>query len=122
MDREYAIELLKRMKRRAMTDDLETTFRVRDENEAIDLAIRDITFIKGMRFNRKLPVFGRWKEVPAGMTPGGTQMYACALCGGSEHLHGAEFPRRKVLCSDCGCVNFYPWDKLADWIIPGEKE
>lgn len=30
MGREYAIELLKRMKRRAMTDDYETTWRVAD--------------------------------------------------------------------------------------------
>lgn len=121
MDRDCAIELLTRMKRHVVTDDLDTTIRVSDENDAIDVAVRDITFIKGMRLDRKLPEFGRWKQVPSGMTPGGTPMYACSICGGSEHLYGTEFPRRKVLCNDCGSVNFYPWEKLADPIIPEEE-
>lgn len=58
--------------------------------------------------------FGRWIEIPAGMTPGGTPMYACAVCGGTEHLHGAEYPGRKVFCDSCGRINFYPWEKILD--------
>ncbi len=37
-------------------------------------------------------------------------MYACGKCGGSEHLHGAEYPKRKIICDNCGRVNIYPWE------------
>lgn len=59
-------------------------------------------------------MINRWKQIPAGMTPGGTPMYVCANCGKSEHLYGVEFPRRKVLCKECGSLNFYPWEKVED--------
>lgn len=58
------------------------------------------------------PVFGRWKQIPAGMTPGGTPMFACAYCGGTEHLHGAEYPKKKLTCDVCGSVNTYPWENV----------
>lgn len=41
-------------------------------------------------------------------------MYACGNCGGSEHLHGAEFPRRKMICDNCGQINIYPWEKAYE--------
>ena len=54
---------------------------------------------------------GRWKKMDGGgMTPGGTPMYACGKCGGSYHLHGAEYPKRKIICDECGRVNIYPWE------------
>lgn len=50
-------------------------------------------------------------------------MYACGNCGGSEHLHGAEFPRRKVICDNCGQINIYPWEMAYEewsslWPLP----
>ena len=59
--------------------------------------------------------FGKWKELEGGyVTPGGTPIYVCAACGGSEHLHGVEYPRRKMVCDQCGSVNSYPWEKTYD--------
>lgn len=58
--------------------------------------------------------FGKWKRIPSGMTPGGTPMYACAECGGTEHLHGAEYPQRYVICEQCGSINTYPWEVTID--------
>lgn len=70
-----------------------------------------------------MPKLGRWKKIPSGMTPGGTPMYACGNCGGSEHLHGAEFPRRKMICDNCGQINIYPWERAYEegsslWPLP----
>lgn len=60
-------------------------------------------------------VFGKWKKLDVDyMTPGGTPFYVCAQCGGSEHLHGVEFPRRKMICDNCCCINSYPWEKIYD--------
>ena len=61
------------------------------------------------------PKYGKWEKMIGGyMTPGGTPIFICAQCGGSEHLHGAEFPRRKMICDDCGCINSYPWEKTYE--------
>lgn len=59
---------------------------------------------------------GRWvkKDMTGYMTPGGTPMYACGKCGGSEHLHGAEYSKRKILCDNCGRVNIYPWESAYE--------
>ena len=57
---------------------------------------------------------GRWKQIPAGITPGGTPMYACAQCGKSEHLHGVEYRRKKLMCYECGSVNVYPWEEIYE--------
>ena len=58
---------------------------------------------------------GRWKRKEGSyMTPGGTPIFVCAECGGTEHLHGAEFPYRKMYCEDCGSINAYPWEKLYE--------
>lgn len=58
---------------------------------------------------------GHWKEKKGSyMTPGGTPIYVCAKCGGSEHLHGVEYPRRKVFCEACGTVNLYPWERAYE--------
>ena len=56
-------------------------------------------------------MFGKWKRVHGYMTPGGTPVYVCENCGGSWHLHGSEFPKRKLVCDDCGSINIYPWEK-----------
>ena len=58
--------------------------------------------------------FGKWKRISSGMTPGGTPMYACAECGGTEHLYGAEYPQRYVICEQCGSINTYPWEVTID--------
>lgn len=59
--------------------------------------------------------FGKWKRREGSyMTPGGTPLYICAECGGSEHLHGAEYPRRKMLCDKCGSINSYPWERTYE--------
>lgn len=57
---------------------------------------------------------GHWMKVPGGMTPGGTAVYVCEACKGSEHLHGAEYPKRKLICNKCGTVNIYPWETVYD--------
>lgn len=48
------------------------------------------------------------------MTPGGTPYFECGGCGGSGHLHGVEFLRRKIICDNCGRVNIYPWEKAYE--------
>lgn len=62
----------------------------------------------------KKPLFGKWIDVPSGLTPGGTPVYACGHCGGTEHLYGVEFPKRKMVCDRCGSINSYPWEKTRD--------
>ena len=58
---------------------------------------------------------GRWKQVRGDfVTPGGTPYFECAACGGSGHLHGAEYPQRKMICDKCGSVNIYPWEKAYE--------
>lgn len=58
---------------------------------------------------------GRWKQVHMGyFTPGGTPAFACGACGGSEHLHGTEYPERKVICDNCGRINVYPWERVHE--------
>lgn len=71
--------------------------------------------------------FGRWKQVHGGMSPGGTPAFVCGSCGGSEHLHGAEYPRRKIICDNCGQINIYPWEKAyeegsSSWPEPPKEE
>ena len=115
MHRDDAIEVLIDMKApRPCGDDIDETLRISMRNDALSVAVRDIAFCASVGDSYEAPKFGRWKRIPAGMTPGGTPMFACAQCGGTEHLHGAEYPGRKVLCDDCGAVNFYPWEKLID--------
>ena len=58
--------------------------------------------------------FGKWKEVHGYATPGGTPVFVCAQCEGSQHLHGVEYPKRKMICDNCGCINSYPWEKTYD--------
>jgi len=58
--------------------------------------------------------FGRWKKLPGGMSPGGTPSYVCDSCGGTEHLYGAEYPAKKLMCKECGRINVYPWERI-DW-------
>ena len=58
---------------------------------------------------------GRWKEIKGNYaTPGGTPLYECGSCGGSQHLHGLEYSRRKVICDNCGRINIYPWEKAYE--------
>lgn len=57
---------------------------------------------------------GRWKQIHDVVTPGGTPCFVCASCGGSGHLHGVEFPKRKMICDNCGNVNIYPWEKAYE--------
>ena len=72
-------------------------------------------------------MIGRWKRIPAGMTPGGCPVYVCGNCGKSEHLHGVEFPKRKVVCDGCGRVNIYPHEQAYEegtslWQQDGERD
>ena len=60
-------------------------------------------------------MIGRWvKVLGIYMSPGGAPAYVCGGCGGSEHLHGVEFQRRKVICDNCGRVNIYPWESAYE--------
>lgn len=58
--------------------------------------------------------FGRWRQMHGFITPGGTPLFVCDRCGGSEHLHGVEYPKRKMVCDQCGSINVYPWEKTYD--------
>ena len=42
-------------------------------------------------------MIGRWKKKSGGWWPGGSPIYTCGACGGSEHLHGSEYPKRMVV-------------------------
>lgn len=58
---------------------------------------------------------GRWvKDTSVYASPGGAPAYICGSCGGSEHLYGVEFSRRKVICDSCGRINVYPWEKVHE--------
>lgn len=60
-------------------------------------------------------MIGRWKEVPGPyVSPGGTPVFMWGNCGGSEHLYGAEYQNRKVICDNCGRINIYPWEKAHE--------
>lgn len=60
------------------------------------------------------PSIGKWVALKGCSTPGGTPVYVCEKCGGSEHLHGVEYPKRKLICDTCGSVNYYPWEQIYD--------
>ena len=62
--------------------------------------------------NKAMVKIGRWKPTKhdGGMTPGGTPIYVCGHCGGSAHLNGCEYPKRKIICDKCGRINIYPWE------------
>ena len=58
---------------------------------------------------------GRWKQVRGNfVTPGGTPYFECGACAGSGHLHGVEYPKRKMICDVCGAVNIYPWERAYE--------
>ena len=57
---------------------------------------------------------GRWKQVYGYVTPGGDPVFGCENCGGSEHCHGVEHPKKKLICDNCGSINLYPWEKSYD--------
>lgn len=60
---------------------------------------------------------GKWVEPEDSndyVTPGGTPFYVCSFCGGTGHLHGVEYPRRKLICDNCGAVNSYPDEETYD--------
>ncbi len=60
-------------------------------------------------------VISRWVKVTGDfLTPGGTPYFVCGRCGGSGHLYGVEYTKRKILCDDCGCVNIYPWEQAHE--------
>ena len=60
-------------------------------------------------------VIGRWKQIKGDFTtPGGTPYYVCGACGGSGHLNGCEYPRRKIICDNCGRINIYPWERAYE--------
>ena len=64
---------------------------------------------------QKPVTISRWIKVTGDFTtPGGTPYFVCGQCGGSGHLYGVEYSKRKVLCDECGCVNIYPWERAHE--------
>lgn len=59
-------------------------------------------------------MIGRWKRIEGEVTPGGTPAYVCGQCKESYHLHGAEYPKRKVVCDVCGRINIYPFEQAYE--------
>ena len=77
------------------------------------LAMYDIVKKVVVSYERR--VIGRWKQLKGAFTtPGGTPYYVCGACGGSGHLNGCEYPRRKVICDTCGRINLYPWERAYE--------
>lgn len=71
--------------------------------------------VKRIVDNHEQRVIGRWKQLKGDFTtPGGTPYYVCGACDGSGHLHGCEYPRRKVICDTCGRINIYPWESAFE--------
>lgn len=65
--------------------------------------------------------FGKWvKDTGNYITPGGDPIFVCGCCGGSSHLYGVEFRRRKMICDECGSINSYPWEKTYEEITNGD--
>lgn len=56
----------------------------------------------------------RWRQERGGLTPGGTPFYVCGLCGNTGHLHGVEYPKRKMICDVCGAINIYPYERAYE--------
>lgn len=59
---------------------------------------------------------GRWVQpkMTGYTTPGGTPYFVCGHCGGSGHLFGVEYSKRKVICDGCGRINIYPWESAHE--------
>lgn len=51
-----------------------------------------------------------WEEVKGVITPGGTPLYRCPICGCGEHLHGVEFPDKYHYCPECNEKLVYPFE------------
>lgn len=82
------------------------------ENGTIKMSVefRDLILLPLLK-DRVGMKFGRWVETSGNyLTPGGTPMYECGHCGGSNHLHGAEYKKRKIICDNCGQINIYPFE------------
>ena len=73
----------------------------------------DATLIMDMLIHPQVQI-ARWKELHGYATPGGTPLYVCGVCGGSQHLHGVEYPKMKLICDNCGAINIYPWMQLVE--------
>ena len=89
----------------------------------------DIEVLKGALALLQQPVtISRWVKVTGDFTtPGGTPYFVCGQCGGSGHLYGMEYNKRKVLCDECGSVNIYPWEQAHEvgsslWEEPKEAD
>jgi hypothetical protein len=76
----------------------------------------DIEVLKGAFALLAQPVtISRWVKLTGDFTtPGGTPYFVCGRCGGSGHLYGVEYSKRKVLCDGCGSVNIYPWERAHE--------
>lgn len=73
------------------------------------------TINDAIRLLQKPVIVSRWVKVTGDFTtPGGTPYFVCGQCGGSGHLYGVEYSKRKVLCDGCGSVNIYPWEQAHE--------
>lgn len=113
MDREKVIDGLKRLLHSG---------KMYDAHLVIDTCKEAIVLLqKPVRVSRWVKVTGDFT------TPGGTPYFVCGRCGGSGHLYGVEYNKRKVLCDGCGCVNIYPWEQAHEtgsslWEEPKEVD
>ena len=86
------------------------------------------TINDAIRLLQQPVTISRWVKVSGDFTtPGGTPYFVCGRCGGSGHLYGVEYSKRKVLCDGCGCVNIYPWEQAHEtgsslWEEPKEVD
>ena len=88
---------------------------VKNMMEIVDGWIKRVQDEPAVEIKRAVPMIGKWtKKTGHYMTPGGVPAYVCSKCGGSEHLYGVEFTRRKVFCDTCGSVNVYPWERTIE--------
>ena len=124
---DYAIDCIGRLE--LVEQAIDTIYNISHEDTIKDKAMRNAAAFIQNAVDGEPPEFeeikgteesgikhvGKWKQVHIGyMSPGGTPSYACPKCGGGEHLHGAEFPYKKLFCPICGQINVYPWEKFDD--------
>lgn len=78
---------------------------------ALDKIIETVSECEEPTVEAKGKRFGKWKRMAS---DGQTTHYACGGCGGSEHLHGAGWPKRKMICDNCGRINIYPHETASE--------
>lgn len=64
-----------------------------------------------------------WRKVRGAATPGGDPCWECPVCGGGHHVMGIETQNNFTnICSNCGAIVFYDFQKVCYNCIAYNKE